>query len=185
MLPSNLFDIHLKRFDELIAEGEEMYKGIKVEPGEYCEDRFGTLKQLRETYSLDNYDFKKWQINYKLLLDQVIPPTNSQRTLIEEPSYAYDLKTNLKDHLSALKAVRESYQKGLLTCSQSTLGSLSLEAEGSSYEQIIAFIWDDFRRTEEHDLLSTGLKDMKGIFDVVIVSRPGLMLENLGNSEVE
>ncbi len=25
-------------------------------------------------------------------------------------------------------------------------------AEGSSYEQIIAFIWDDFRRTEEHDL---------------------------------
>jgi hypothetical protein len=51
-------------------------------------------------------------------------------------------------------------------------------AEGSPHEQMIAFIWDDSRRTEEHDLLHSGLKTLPGIFDVVIVSRPGRMADN-------
>jgi hypothetical protein len=51
-------------------------------------------------------------------------------------------------------------------------------AQGSPHEQMIAFIWDDSCRTEEHDLLDSGLKNLKGIFDVVIVSRPGRMPDN-------
>ena len=51
-------------------------------------------------------------------------------------------------------------------------------AQGSPHEQIIAFIWDDSRRTEEHHLLKSGLKNLKGIFDVVIVSRPARMADN-------
>ena len=51
-------------------------------------------------------------------------------------------------------------------------------AEGSPHEQMIAFIWDDSRRTEEHDLLKSGLKNLNGIFDVVIVSRPRRMPHN-------
>ncbi len=236
-------------------------------------------RQAPETYVLDgDYDLEKWQTNYKLLLEQVIPLANSQRTsLIEALSGYGNLKTNLETHLAKLKAVKENYEKGLLISSQSALGSFSLEdvskllkrvpaglrrwtweeksrtkngkprqwyidneyhvqnllyfllaavfpdireeeytpsvgqktsrvdleipslklvieikfwrkdkppqeiieeiaedtslylAEGSLHEQIIAFIWDDFRRTEEHDLLRE-IKKMKGIFDVVIVS---------------
>ena len=48
-------------------------------------------------------------------------------------------------------------------------------AQGSPHEQMIAFIWDDSRRTEEHDLLESGIKNLNGIFDVVIVYRPGCM----------
>ena len=48
--------------------------------------------------------------------------------------------------------------------------------EGSIYESIIAFIWDDSRRSEEHDLLRNGLKQLRGVVDAVVVSRPGSMI---------
>lgn len=290
MLTSNNFKRYLAQFNELIAEGEAMYKAIKVISGKYYQTSypsFGEPKQEPETYVLDgDYDWEKWQTNYKLLLEQVIPLTNSQRTsLIEAFSSYRNLKTNLETHLSKLKAVKENYEKGLLISSQSALGSFSLEdvsklltqvpaglrrwtweeksrtlngqprqwyidneyhvqnllyfllgavftdireeeytrsvgqkkprvdleipslklvieikfwrstdkpqkvigeiaedaslylAEGSPHEKIIAFIWDDYRRTEEHHLLRE-IKRMNGIFDVVIVSRPARMPEN-------
>ncbi|NQE33956.1 hypothetical protein [Microcoleus asticus] len=291
MLTSNNFKRYLAQFNELIAEGEAMYKAIKVTPGEWYSPAGYSIfreppRQGPERYVLEgDYDWQKWQTNYKLLLDQVIPLTSSQRTLIEESS-GWDLKTNLKAHLSNLKAVKETYEKQLFSSSQSALGSFSLEdvskllkrvpaglkrwtwegksrtqggtprqwyieneyhvqnllyfllaavfvdiieeeysgsvgqkkprvdlvipslklvieikfwygkdkpqriieeiaedtslylAQGSPHEQMIAFIWDDSRRTEEHDLLKSGLKNLKGIFDVVIVSRPGRMPDN-------
>lgn len=290
MLTSNNFKRYLAQFNELIAEGEAMYKAIKVISGKYYQTSypsFGEPKQEPETYVLDgDYDWEKWQTNYKLLLEQVIPLTNSQRTsLIEAFSSYRNLKTNLETHLSKLKAVKENYEKGLLISSQSALGSFSLEdvsklltqvpaglrrwtweeksrtlngqprqwyidneyhvqnllyfllgavftdireeeytrsvgqkkprvdleipslklvieikfwrstdkpqkvigeiaedaslylAEGSPHKKIIAFIWDDYRRTEEHHLLRE-IKRMNGIFDVVIVSRPARMPEN-------
>lgn len=267
-----------------------MYKAIKVISGKYYQTSypsFGEPKQEPETYVLDgDYDWEKWQTNYKLLLEQVIPLANSQRTSLIEASSGYgNLKTNLETHLSKLKAVKEHYEKGLFISSQSALGSFSLEdvsklltqvpaglrrwtweeksrtlngqprqwyidneyhvqnllyfllgavftdireeeytrsvgqkkprvdleipslklvieikfwrstdkpqkvigeiaedaslylAEGSPHEKIIAFIWDDYRRTEEHHLLRE-IKRMNGIFDVVIVSRPARMPEN-------
>lgn len=292
MLNSNNFKSYLDQFNKLIAEGEDMWKAIKVKPGEwYSPAAYGIFRepsiQEPETYVLDgDYDWEKWQTNYKLLLEQVIPLTNSQRTsLIEAFSSYRNLKTNLETHLSKLKAVKENYEKGLLISSQSALGSFSLEdvsklltqvpaglrrwtwegksrtqggtprqwyidneyhvqnllyfllgavftdireeeytrsvgqkkprvdleipslklvieikfwrstdkpqkvigeiaedaslylAEGSPHEKIIAFIWDDYRRTEEHHLLRE-IKRMNGIFDVVIVSRPARMPEN-------
>jgi hypothetical protein len=291
MLNSNNFKRHLAQFNKLIAEGEDMCKAIKVKPGEwYSPAGYGILReapiQAPERYVLDgDYDWEQWQAKYKLLLEQVIPLTNSQRTSLIEVSSSWDIKTNLKAHLSNLKAVKEHYEEGLFISSQSALGSFSLEdvskllkrvpaglrrwtwegksrtggqprqwyieneyhvqnllyfllaavfadireeeytgsvgqkkprvdlvipslklvietkfwydqdkpqriieeiaedtslylAQGSPHEQMIAFIWDDSRRTEEHDLLKSGLKNLKGIFDVVIVSRPGRMVDN-------
>lgn len=293
MLTSNLFQRYLDQFNELIAEGEAMYKAIKVIPGEwYPPAGYSSFRepprQAPETYVFDeDSDWQKWQTKYKLLLDHVIPLTNSQRTSLIKASSGYgNLKTDLEIHLSNLKAVKEHYEKGLFISSQSALGSFSLEdvskllkrvpaglrrwtweeksrtqggtprqwcieneyhvqnllyfllaavfadireeeytrsvgqkkprvdleipslklvieikfwyrkdnpqkiigeiaedtslylAQGSPHEQMIAFIWDDSCRTEEHDLLDSGLKNLKGIFDVVIVSRPGRMANN-------
>jgi len=50
--------------------------------------------------------------------------------------------------------------------------------EGSGYKYIIPFIWDDSRRSEEHDILVSGLKQVRGVLDAVIVSRPGAMIES-------
>jgi len=288
MLNLNNFKKYLDQFNKLIAEGEAMCKAIKVIPGKYYESRVdGEIKQAPETYALDeDYDWEKWQTNYKLLLEHVIRLTNSELTSLIKASSGGNLKKNLKTDLSNLKAVKENYEKGLFISSQSALGSFSLEdvskllkgvpaglrgwtwekksrtqggkprqwyieneyhvqnllylllapvfadiieeeytgsvgqkkprvdlvipslklvieikfwygkdkpqriieeiaedtslylAQGSPHEQMIAFIWDDSCRTEEHDLLDSGLKTLPGIFDVVIVSRPGRMADN-------
>jgi hypothetical protein len=51
-------------------------------------------------------------------------------------------------------------------------------ATGSKYKAIVAFIWDDSRRTEEHDMLIKGLRQINGITDAIVVSRPGTMIED-------
>ena len=117
MLTSSNFKSYLDQFNKLIAEGEAMYKAIKVIPGEYYQPRSASFgeppRQAPETYVFDeDSDWQKWQTNYKLLLDHVIPLTSSQRTLIEAYSSYRDLKNNLEIHLSNLKAVKEHYEKG-------------------------------------------------------------------------
>ena len=46
---------------------------------------------------------------------------------------------------------------------------------GSSYTALIPFIWDDARRTEEHESLINGMKQLPRVADAVVVARPGLM----------
>ena len=47
--------------------------------------------------------------------------------------------------------------------------------EGSGYRQIVAFVWDDVARTEEHAELRRGLMQIRGVEDAIVVSRPSKM----------
>jgi len=47
--------------------------------------------------------------------------------------------------------------------------------DGSGYASIIAFIWDDAARTEEHAELRQGLLRVRGVVDAVVLSRPQKM----------
>lgn len=47
--------------------------------------------------------------------------------------------------------------------------------DGSGYISIIAFIWDDAARTEEHAELRQGLLRVRGVIDAVVLSRPQKM----------
>lgn len=47
--------------------------------------------------------------------------------------------------------------------------------EGSGYEHIVAFVWDDEARTEEHAELRRGLLQIRGVDDAIVVSRPSKM----------
>jgi hypothetical protein len=47
--------------------------------------------------------------------------------------------------------------------------------EGSSYTSIIAFIWDDAARTEEHAELRQGLLRIRGVVDAIVLPRPQKM----------
>ncbi len=47
--------------------------------------------------------------------------------------------------------------------------------DGSGYASIIAFIWDDAARTEEHAELRQGLLRIRGVVDAVVLSRPQKM----------
>jgi hypothetical protein len=44
--------------------------------------------------------------------------------------------------------------------------------EGSGYRHIIAFVWDDAARTEEHAELRQGLMRIRGMHDAIVLSRP-------------
>jgi hypothetical protein len=46
---------------------------------------------------------------------------------------------------------------------------------GSAYSTLIPFIWDNARRTEEHEALVKGLKQLPHVADAVVIARPGLM----------
>jgi len=45
----------------------------------------------------------------------------------------------------------------------------------SLYSEVIAFIWDDGRRSEQHAKLVEGLRRVHGIRDVIVIPRPGAM----------
>jgi hypothetical protein len=45
----------------------------------------------------------------------------------------------------------------------------------SLYSNVLAFIWDDGRRSEQHGKLVEGLRRVHGIHDVIVVPRPGAM----------
>jgi hypothetical protein len=47
---------------------------------------------------------------------------------------------------------------------------------GSRYDKLIPFIWDDSRRTEHHEEMVRGLRQITGVVDAVIVPRPGSMV---------
>lgn len=47
--------------------------------------------------------------------------------------------------------------------------------KGSGYKHIVAFIWDDEARTEEHSELLQGLTRLRGVEDAIVISRPSRM----------
>lgn len=47
--------------------------------------------------------------------------------------------------------------------------------KGGSFERMIAFVWDDAARTEEHATLVQGLEQLERVAGVVVVSRPAKM----------
>jgi DpnII restriction endonuclease len=46
-------------------------------------------------------------------------------------------------------------------------------ADSVNYSRMIAFVWDNSRRTEHHAELLQGLRKIPGIVDTAIVLRPG------------
>lgn len=50
--------------------------------------------------------------------------------------------------------------------------------DGSAYTSIVAFVWDDGARTEEHAELRQGLLRLPGVADAVILPRPSKMVRS-------
>lgn len=48
--------------------------------------------------------------------------------------------------------------------------------QGSKYDSLIPFIWDDSRRTEHHEEMRRGLRQLRGVIDAIIIPRPGSMV---------
>jgi hypothetical protein len=51
--------------------------------------------------------------------------------------------------------------------------SLYLSHNNSSFDKIIVFVWHNSGSVQHHNSLIQGMKQIRGIVDAVIVSRPG------------
>jgi hypothetical protein len=52
-------------------------------------------------------------------------------------------------------------------------------ASNSNHKNIIAFVWDDAGRSEQHEFMIQGLKQLPGVFDAIVISRPSMMVEDV------
>lgn len=50
---------------------------------------------------------------------------------------------------------------------------------GSKYDRLMPFIWDDSQRTEHHEEMIRGLRQIAGVIDAIIVPRPGSMISTI------
>lgn len=71
--------------------------------------------------------------------------------------------------------------------SQDVIGEISEDSgfylsKNSQYDAIVPFIWDDTPRPQEHEVMVQGMKKIRGIVDVVIVSRPNTMFNEPSES---
>jgi hypothetical protein len=55
--------------------------------------------------------------------------------------------------------------------------------EGSGYQRIVGFVWDDAARTEEHAELRQGLMRIRGVRDAIVLPRPSKMKRDVGPDE--
>ena len=115
-LPKNLNSKILNRFDELIQEGQSIYDGIRVEPGKVTRlpTRFqGALRESPKTI-IDEQACKKWTVNFRSLLDHVLPQGSIHRQLLEDQKTFFNSKHRIENQLAALQAIREDFDQGFL-----------------------------------------------------------------------
>lgn len=120
-LPPSVFNKYLDRFDELIQEGERIYKVIKdVSNGSFKDPVQGT-RPLTEQQLEELQKLEAWDLNYSTLLEKIIPLRSVHRTLLHERGIVpRDAHERLNTRISRLKGLKDDLQKGFL-------GDLELE----------------------------------------------------------
>jgi len=124
-LPPSVLNKYLDRFDELIQEGERIYKVLKDIPTVHFRTSGEVIRPLTKQEIEDKQKLEGWNLNYVSLLDQIIPPRSVHRKLLDEkgivPREDHDI---LNTRISRLKGLKDDFQKGFL-------GDLGLEIEAA------------------------------------------------------
>ena len=123
-LPPSVLNKYLGRFDELIQEGERIYKVIKYISNGYFSVPGGVTRPLTQQEIEDRQKLEGWHLNYLSLLYQIIPPRNVHRKLLEETVSLSYPPEHLNTRISHLKGLKDDFQKGFL-------GDLGLEIEAA------------------------------------------------------
>jgi hypothetical protein len=124
-LPPSVLNKYLDRFDELIQEGERIYKVIKdVSADGFFMDSVQGTRDLTQQEIEDKQKLEGWRLNYFSLLDQIIPPRSAQRQLLDDIGRGSMPPHLLNTRISRLKGLKDDFQKGFL-------GDLGLEIEAA------------------------------------------------------
>ena len=123
-LPPSILKKYLDRFDELIQEGERIYKVLKP-----LNDRsIGFSPQDNRFITEQVEDLQKvvgWNLNYLSLLDKIISPRSVHGKLLDEKGIVpIPIHKKLDTCISQLKGLKDDLEKGFL-------GDLGLEIEAA------------------------------------------------------
>lgn len=160
-----------------IGEVVELLKGVPAGLRKWTwEEKARTSKSLPRKWYID-HEYHVQNLLY-FLLAPIFPELKEEEFTpsVGQKQPRVDLA------LSSLRLVIEAkFMRKRMSC-QDIIEEISADTglyltKDSPYDKIIAFIWDDGARTEEHPLLISGLKKLNGIVDAVVVSRPSGMVD--------
>jgi len=123
-LPPSVLNKYLDRFDELIQEGERIYKVIKYVSNGFFMDPVQGTRDITQKELEDKQKLEGWHLNYLSLLDQIIPPRSVHQKLLDETQILSYPPDYLNTRISHLKGLKDDFQKGYL-------GDLGLEIESA------------------------------------------------------
>jgi len=112
-LPPRLHEKYLKRFEELITEGEGILHSPRTVVVEDDLAYAAGLSSKPDTYQeIDSARFYEWQVKWSTLLGQIVPPTHPKAADIKQMSdYT---PSALGDMLAVLRGIRDDYVNGFL-----------------------------------------------------------------------
>ena len=135
-LPPSVLNKYLDRFDELIQEGERIYKVVKDIPTVRFLTAGEVIRPLTPQELEAQQKLEGWNVNYLSLLDQILPPRSVHRKSLDETVRLSSPLLNTR--ISQLKGLKDDFHKGYL-------GDLGLEIESaiaadymSQAEQLLA-----------------------------------------------
>lgn len=109
-LPEQLQGKFLKRFDDLIQEGEGIRDGIKVTPGGW-NSHLG--HQTPDTEEIDWPRFVKWRFNCMSLLDPIVPKEHANREPTEVLREMSCKRGEIEWGIAMLKAIKDDFEQGM------------------------------------------------------------------------
>jgi hypothetical protein len=109
------------------------------------------------------------------LLAPLFPDLNDEETLppVGQKNPRVDLSIPSLGTIVEVKFMRPS--ASFQDIIEEVAADASLYATDPRWKSLIAFVWDDSRRVEEHQKLVAGLKQLPMVIGAVVVSRPGKM----------
>jgi hypothetical protein len=117
-MPPRLHDKYLKRFDELVTEGQAILANPEVRivnRDVYGDAALLGLGSMEETHEyIDSGRFHEWQSKWATLLGQMVPPTHPKSNDIKQLSSSGVSKSILEEMLAILRAVKSDYESGFL-----------------------------------------------------------------------
>lgn len=129
---------------------------------------------------------RKWDIDHEYhvqnLLWTILKPIFSD--LVDEESLPkighmtprYDLGIPSLRTIIEVKFMRSAGQRACRKITEEIAADSAIYlSPKTDYQKIIAFIWDDCAQTEEYQVLEGGIKELKGVEDVIILPRPNRM----------
>jgi len=118
MMPKTVRDRYLARLNDLIREGEEIYRGAKVTPEQWVNlDPTGGLipEQISaRRFEMDDVRFMTWRTSCVSIIEQLVSPSSPNWNRVRNfAGYAADEEL-LKRGLAVVVAVRDELERGFL-----------------------------------------------------------------------